>query len=337
MKLILHVILIKDAMAKVLFFLNMKKLILLSISVFLLSSCQNHDNTKMLTIIHAGSLSKPVREIVEAYKKEHPKVNIRTESWGSKAGARQITELNKPCDIFISADYAVIENFLIPEHTHWYIPFAGNEMVIAYTEKSRHADIIHEHNWDSILSLNSVYTGRSDPNSDTCGVRAVTMLMLSDIYYKKAGLTQVLLQKDFNFVRPKETDLIALLEKNAVDYLYIYKSIAIQHGFNYLSLPNEINLSKPHLADFYKQVSLETKGKTPHSKYIEIGMPILYGITVLEKSKNKNEALNFLTFFLEKNKGAKILEHNGQNVLLPATIPQKMSVPKSLERFVKTA
>jgi len=314
----------------------MRNILTFCFLVILLTSCQNRNNNKTLTIIHAGSLSKPVREIVEAYKKEQPNINILTESWGSKAGARQITELHKPCDIYISADYAVIENFLMPEHTHWYIPFAGNEMILAYTEKSRHADIIHEHNWDSILSLSSVYTGRSDPNSDPCGVRAVIMLMLSDIYYKKAGLTQVLLQKDLNFIRPKEADLIALLEKNAVDYLYIYKSIAIQHGFNYLSLPNEINLSKPHLADFYKQVSLETKGKTPESTYTEIGMPILYGITILDKSKNKDEAINFLSFFLDNNNGAKILEDNGQNILLPATIPQNMSVPKSLKRFVKT-
>ncbi len=51
---------------------------------------QDDDNT--LHIIHAGSLSVPVRELSKAFKAEHPEVTILTEAWGSKAGARRVAD-----------------------------------------------------------------------------------------------------------------------------------------------------------------------------------------------------------------------------------------------------
>jgi len=38
---------------------------------------------------------------------------------------------------------------------------------------------------------------------------------------------------------------VALLEANAIDYMFQYKSVAIQHGLKYIELPKEINLSDP--------------------------------------------------------------------------------------------
>jgi len=313
----------------------MKNLFICSCAaLLLLFSCQTKDRSHTLTIIHAGSLSLPVRHIVEAYTRENPHVVIYTESWGSKAGARQITELKRDCDVYISADDLIIESFLMPAYATWSIPFAGNEMVLAYKPNSRYANDINKDNWHEILARPDVYTARSSPDADPCGVRAVILMMLADIYYDNNNISKVLLGKDHNFIRPKEADMIALLEKNSVDYLYLYKSMAIQHGFEYLSLPDSINLSRPELSAFYAQVSFETVGNTPNSRYTEVGTPIVYGITIPSKAKNHDLAAHFVSYFINIEKGGGILEKNGQNILVPAQTQFFDEIPEALRAYV---
>ena len=167
-------------------------LILLFIALILLPGCNSSKKQNTIRIIHAGSVALVVKQAVEAYKKENPGVEILTESWGSKDGARQITELNKTCDVFISADEKVIETFLMPDYANWSIPFAGNEMVLAHTSKSKFANQLNADNWFEYLSRPEVLTARSSADADPCGVRAVLLMLLSDLYYNNADISKVL-------------------------------------------------------------------------------------------------------------------------------------------------
>jgi molybdate/tungstate transport system substrate-binding protein len=300
----------------------------------LLSACNSPKKQNTIRIIHAGSLALVVKQAAEAYEEEHPDVKILSEAWGSKDGARQITELKKPCDVYISADDKIIEAFLMPEYASWSIPFAGNEMVLAYTSKSKFAGQLNGDNWFEFLTRPEVLTARSSPDADPCGVRAVLLMLLSDLYYNDADISKVLLEKDKNFMRPKEADLIAMLEKNTVDYLYIYKSIAVQHNFPFVELPDEINLSNPALSEWYAKVSFYTVGKTPGSKFEERGAPIVYGITIPTVTENPEGALDFILFFLNPEKGGAILEKNGQNILPPQKSKFYDSIPEELKENV---
>jgi len=301
--------------------------------VILFTACNTNKKQNTIRIIHAGSLALVVKQAAEAYEKENPGVEILTEAWGSKDGARQITELKKPCDVYISADDRIIESFLMPEYASWSIPFAGNEMVIAYTAKSKYADQLNTENWFEILAQKVVLTARSSPDADPCGVRAVLLMLLADDYYNNSEISKTLLAKDQNFIRPKEADLIAMLEKNTVDYLYIYKSIAVQHGFRFLDLPDEINLSNPSMNELYSAVSFTTVGKTPDSKIEEVGAPIVYGITIPSVAENHEGAMDFIRFFLTPEKGGGILEENGQNVLPPQRVKFFDQIPDELQKF----
>jgi molybdate/tungstate transport system substrate-binding protein len=304
------------------------------IAAVLLSACHSRKKQNTIRIIHAGSLALVVKQTAEAYEKENPGMKILTEAWGSKDGARQITELKKPCDVYISADDRIIESFLMPEYASWSIPFAGNEMVLAYTSKSKFAGQLNSTNWFEYLSKPEVLTARSSPDADPCGVRAVLMMLLSNLYYNNADISKVLMEKDKNFIRPKEADLIAMLEKNTVDYLYIYKSIAVQHNFPYVELPDEINLRNPALSEWYAKASFFTVGKTPDSKFEEVGAPIVYGITIPSVAENYEGAIDFILFFLNNEKGGAILEKNGQNVLPPQKSKFHKSIPEELRKFV---
>ncbi|UCF15148.1 MAG: substrate-binding domain-containing protein, partial [Phycisphaerales bacterium] len=194
-----------------------------------------------LIIFHAGSLALPFKKISEEFKKSHPHAKIVREIAGSRECARKITDLAKPCDVMASADYAVIDTLLIPDHADWNIRFARNEMVIAFLEKSRGSDLINKNNWYEILLRDDVTFGRSDPNLDPAGYRAVLGAKLAERFYEKPGLADRLLAKDTKYIHPMSAELLALLEVNELDYIFTYRSVANQYELDFITLPDEIN------------------------------------------------------------------------------------------------
>jgi molybdate/tungstate transport system substrate-binding protein len=286
-----------------------------------------------LIIFHAGSLAVPLKEIIKEFNKEYQNVKVLTEAAGSVECARKITDLKKPCDVFASADYAVIDKNLIPDYADWNIKFASNEMVIAYNEKSRKNAEINKDNWFDILQNTKVSYGRSDPDSDPCGYRTVFTVKLAEKYYNKKGLADKIFKKDNQHIRPKEVDLLSLLETNSIDYIFIYKSVAEQHKLKYVTLPDEINLKNPKMDSLYSTVSLKVKGDKPGETKVLKGEAMIYGITIPKNAPNMKAALSFLKFFLDKTKGMKIMEASGQTSLIPSYAPSFDNIPDSLKQF----
>lgn len=291
----------------------------------------NEGLTGELMIFHAGSLSVPFKEISKGFENIHPGVNIKLESAGSVASARKITDLNRYCDIFASADYKVIDEMLIPEYTDFNIKFAGNEMAIVYTEKSKFSNEITSQNWIKILLKDEVHYGRSNPDADPCGYRAVLVSKLADEFYKIPGFSEKLLAKDIKYIRPKETDLLALLETGTLDYIFLYRSVAQQHKLPYLLLPDSINLKKFDLESFYSTVETKIRGKKKGDWIIKIGAPMVYGITMHKEAKNKELAILFMDFIL--NKGIEIIESNGQTGLVPSITDSFANIPDELKKY----
>ena len=312
--------------------------LLFIISFVLLTGCGNshQDKPKEIIVFHAGSLSVPFNQLKEEYEKMHPDIKILLEPAGSLVCARKITELKKSCDIIASADYFVINELLIPVYTSWSVRFATNEIVIAYGEKSKYSTEINVDNWTDILLRDDVIYSRSDPDADPCGYRALFTIMLAEKLYGNQGLTEKMVVKNKDFIRPKEVDLVALIESNAADYMFQYKSVAIQHGLKYVELPDDINLSNPGKTEIYKSVSLDITGKSPGSKINVTGDYINYSMTVLDNAPQKNEAIDFLCFILSE-KGMEIFRKNGQEPIIPFTTEQLYKLPsrlkQSLSRF----
>lgn len=302
-------------------------------SAWLLCAQTNQPLTGDLIIFHAGSLSVPMKEISAAFKQLHPGVNIMMESAGSVESARKITDLSKPCDIMASADYMVIDKMLIPKFASWNLKFVSNEMCIVFTDQSKYCSLISSKNWYDLLLKKDVAYGRADPNSDPCGYRSVMVMQLAEKYYKKPGLTSLLTSKDQNFMRPKEVDLVALLETRAVDYIFLYKSVAIQHKLRYLILPPDINLKEPEFASLYNTANVPINGKEPGQKVMMKGEPMIYGVTMPNAAPNKKNALAYLEFMLSPDHGIKILEKNGQPSVIPQQNQYYGKLPEKLRRF----
>jgi molybdate/tungstate transport system substrate-binding protein len=316
----------------------MKRLIfLLFVFTVVFAGCRNNsvNKQKEIIIFHAGSLSVPLKQLADEYEKRNPGIKILMEPAGSIVCARKITELKKPCDIIASADYFLINELLIPDYTKWSIKFATNEIVIAFQEKSKFASEIDSVNWTDVLLRDDITYARSDPDSDPCGYRSVLAFKLAEKYYNKPGLAERLISKNMDFIRPKEVDLVALIEANAVDYMFQYKSVAIQHGLKYIELPDYINLGNPAKNDIYNSVSLEVAGSKPGSKMTVKGEYINYSLSVISDAVNRDGAIDFVSFLLS-NEGMEIFRKNGQEPIIPFSTEQPDMIPEKLKKYLNT-
>jgi len=312
----------------------MKKILVpVIILVLIISGCGNTTKTRNIIIFHAGSLSVPVKKLNEAFEKANPGVRILSEAAGSLACARKVTELGKPCDIILSADYFVIDKMLIPDYALWNIKFATNEIVIGYRQESKYSAEITGENWYDILLRKDVIYGRSDPDADPCGYRTVFTAQLAAGYYGRPGIADSLLNKDRDYIRPKEVDLVALVETGVIDYMFQYKSVAIQHGFRYLELPDSINLSDINLKDHYSKGSYMIPASEPGARTEVKGDYICYSGTVLGKAPEKDLAIKYFRFLLSEE-GRSIFLGSGQEPVIPAVTDQSGAIPQELQPFI---
>jgi molybdate/tungstate transport system substrate-binding protein len=310
----------------------MKKLVIVIVVLLLFISCGD-DKKEEILVLHAGSLSIPFKDMAEGFMKKYPEISVVTEAHGSRTCARQITDLDRRADVMASADSAVIRNLLMPEYAGFCIDFTTNEMVLMYTAKSLFADEIDAKNWYEVLLKNGVEYGHSDPNADPCGYRAVLTMQLAEKRYKAPGLYNKLKEKiPPKNIRPKEVDLIALLEAGELDYIFIYRSVAEQHKAHFVILPDEVNLKSAALAGFYREASIKISGKKPGEWIEKKGAPMVYGITLPKNAKNPRWGARFIAFVLSEA-GREIMAKNGQPEIIPPIVDNKDKLPEELKKY----
>jgi len=301
--------------------------------IFLLAAGQG--KAEELIIFHAGSLTVPFARIIEDFRKENPGITVLREIAGSRECARKISELKKPCDVFASADYQVIDTLLIPQNADWNLKFATNEMTIVYRRQSRYAPDFNTGNWFKILARSDVAVGRSDPDMDPCGYRTILTLRLAEIFLRTPGLADSILKKTNRLIRPKEVDLLALLETGAVDYLFLYRSVAEQHGLKFLTLPDEINLSNADLESYYQQVSVELSGTEPGRRISQKGSSMVYGVTIPRNAPNRLLANKFIHYLMHPDKGLRIMRQMGQPTVVPSRTNTYNRLPAEFKTYAR--
>lgn len=267
-----------------------------------------------LVLFYASSMITPMQKIISDYEAEYPHVKVHAEASGSRTAVLKISEYNRTCDVVVSSDYQAIKNLLMPIFTNWYVEFATNEMVLAYNDSSRMHATINSDNWYKLLLNDSVRFGRSDPDSDPCGMRSVLTIKLAENYYNEFGLRDQLLFKDKKLIRHDDIELVKLLNNYDVDYVFIYKSLALQNKLSYVQLPSKINLGSEEDSVFYSTANMKVSSNNPGSYILRKGEQIRYAITILNSTKNKRAAEAFAAFFLDHQKGLKTIESN--NIIL---------------------
>lgn len=272
-----------------------------------------------LVVFNAGSLAAPFRELLQAFGARHPGVQLRQESSGSLEAARKLTELGKVPDVLGVADYLVIPTLLVPAHATWYIAFARNAMVLIHTRESVGADVIHAGNWQEVLLRPGVRTGRSDPALDPNGYRTLLALQLAEAHLRQPGLAARLLRAmPERWMRPKEADLVALVQAGELDYAWSYRSIAVTLRLPFVTLPPEVDLSDPLRAAWYGRASVRLPGaRLGAADSIAVsGEPIVYALTIPTRAEHRAVAEAFVRFVLSPA-GQAIAERNGLTPMSP--------------------
>lgn len=275
-----------------------------------------------LVVFNAGSLGLPFRTLLRAFREANPDVKTAQESAGSLESARKLTELGKIPDVLAVADYAIIPKLLIPAQTDWYATFATNALVLAYRDESQGAYEINTQNWYRILLRPGIRTGRSDPALDPSGYRTLMVWQLAERYYAQPQLErQLRAASPPRYMRPKESDLTALLQLGELDYVWTYASIAHASSFRSVGLPAAINLSDPALADTYAQARVVLPGATrAKGDSVEFrGEPIVYALTIPRDAPHPEVAEAFVRFVFSEA-GRRILADAG---LQPAVPPAR--------------
>ncbi len=291
-----------------------------------------------LTVFNAGSLGAPFRDLLRAFAAAHPGLEVAQESAGSLESARKLTELGRVPDVIGVADYAVIPTLLVPRYATWYAGFARNAMVLVYTDRSVGAREVGPDTWWRVLLRPRVRTGRSDPALDPNGYRTLMVYQLAERHYGQPGLAaRLLAASPPKYVRPKEADLVALVQAGELDYAWSYRSIATTVGLPFVPLPAAIDLSDPGLDAAYAAARVRVPGPTARADSVEFrGEPILYGLTIPLGAANPAAGVAFVQFIFSEA-GQAILRRHGFGLLARPTLSGPGEPPAALRDWFRAS
>jgi molybdate/tungstate transport system substrate-binding protein len=232
-------------------------------------------------------------------------VRYELESAGSLETARKLTELGKIPDVIALADEDVFPKLLMPSHVSWYVRFAENRIVLAYTDRSRFAAEIDSTNWWRVLQRPGLDIGRSNPDLDPAGYRTLIVFQLAERHYGASGLAAALERAaPPRNMRPKEIELVALLESGDLDYAWFYESMARASGVRHVLLPAVIDLSSADLRESYALASVRVIGASARDTVTMLGAPIRYAFSIPVKASHGPLAERFAEFLLSDGKKA---------------------------------
>ena len=263
-----------------------------------------------IVVYTAASVAIPLRAALDTFA-AHEQLTVQQENGGSLDIARKLTELHQIPDVVVLADYDVFPKLLMPEQTTWYADFARNRMVLAFTGKSKFASEVDSANWPKILERPGVQLGRANPDLDPNGYRTLLTLQLAERYYEQPGLYDRLMKlSPARNVRPKEADLVGLLQAGEFDYIWSYESLAQATKLRYITLPAAIDLGTPADSAVYAKATVKVAGKTPNDTLTISGQPIVYALSIPKAAPHPAAAERFVAFLLSPDGRRLMHAHN---------------------------
>jgi len=309
--------------------------------------------TRPLKVYHAGSLATSFGKLEKMFEKAHPNVDVQLFSGGSGAIFDKVNKQNQKADVLASADYSLIAKNMVPNNATFYVDFAKNAMVLVYTDQSRYANEINADNWYKILGRSDVKYAISDPKSDPAGYRSLMTIALAERKYGDVTIFSTLVTDSSNMnktvasgvwtidatnpspdakkltITATGPEIAPLLKDGKVDYAFEYSSVAIQSGLKYITLPTDIDLSDPKMEATYKTILV--KRPSGSTTVTEVGMPIVYAVTVPVSTKSPDMGYEFIKLLLGSD-GQAVLTADGQTPIVPAEAFG--SVPDALKPMV---
>jgi molybdate/tungstate transport system substrate-binding protein len=289
-------------------------------------------------VIYAGSLTRFFEKKLGPAFEKATGFTFQGEGKGSVAIANLIKGKVKTPDVFVSADPAVdvsLHGEANGNYVSWWVPFARTEMVIAWSPKGPfrkdfEAASSGKRSWESVLKQPGVRLGRTDPELDPKGYRALFLFELEGQLTGETGLAMRILEAPDNpsQIFPEE-QMVARLQVGELDAGIFYLIEAIEAGLPYLRLPASINQSEPGLAAQYARVTYRNKRGTLFK-----GASIIYTITIPSTVQNARGAEAFVKYLLSKT-GRELLSSAGLLPVSPSPEGTTLAIPSTLKPFLR--
>ena len=249
-----------------------------------------------LVVFHAGSLARLVQELSRRFEGNHPTIRIDSESSGSLDAIRKVTDLGRTCDLLLTADHRLLDRYIVPARALRYHQLVGNEIVLAGARNAAWIESEWRDDWHSNLLAHTF--GISDPARDPAGYFAHLVWKLAEIHYNRPGLYRALSSRlDPRWMRPKSSELVALLQVGVLDFAFLYLSTALQNNLPYLRFPPQVSLGDAAYSEVYARVFITIPSPDDQQHHIEIqGAPIRAGVALLQPARPA--AASFLEFLI---------------------------------------
>ena len=273
-----------------------------------------------LVILHDISLAQSFKELAKSFEESHPTIKVRLEGAAGLLVARKVSDMGRRADIVAVTDYRTIQRVLLPKLCEWYVCFAHDEMVVAFTQQSTRRDKIRSSNWFRIVTEKDVTLGLAEPATDPCGYRTQIVFQLAESYYRSKVRGKRISELLSNpprkpILRPTTMELLPLLQTGAIDYIFTYRSVAEQQNLMYVRMKELLNLSAPHMVRFYRRAKVKIPAtKTDEKSTEHAGEPIVYAFTIMKECKNTKEARLFADYLIGPE-GARVLALSHQRVI----------------------
>jgi len=265
-----------------------------------------------LDVLYAGSLQDLVVE--DLFPRFERLTGYRCEgrAGGSREWARQLRLGRVEADVLLSADASVNELELMRPGeavAEWYLTFATNELVLAYSETSPAFQTMHslaqgEAGWVRLLQ-SGLRLGRPDPEVDPKGYRTLFALQLAETQLGLSGLTTAVAGSPRNAAQLCDAaDLMPMLKRGQLDVTLCYRSQAREAGVPFVALPKQANLGSPDMTAVYATASYKCADGTTYR-----GTPIAYTATPVAGSRHHAAAAAFLVFLTSDEAGEAVQRH----------------------------
>ena len=242
-------------------------------------------------------------------------------------------------DIVALTEGALISTLVEREQATWYLRFAGNRIVVAWGDSSRHAASVDTASWWKVLLRRDARVGRADPALDPLGVNTLIAMRLAERATGERQLAaRLLAAAPRSRLHPNADSLTASLRAGALDYIWTYESAARHDGLQYVSLGRAVDLGDDAMADRYASTtvsippreradSVPAGSDTTDSVDVR-GVPIRYSLSIPRRSINPAVAERFIRFLFSEE-GRRVLQR-GNVMLLERLVAVGSGIPAAV-------
>ncbi len=247
-----------------------------------------------LDVASAGSIRPMLEGPLKTAAAQTLHQNLRIHAQGADTVAQSLIDGTLKADVFIPITATPMLATLHAGKTEVAYPIARTELVLLYSPKSRfvaqfEAAAEGKANWWEILQQPGIHIARSNPANDPGGRAIIFMMMLAARKYGQSDLVEKVLGPILN---PDQIltggNNQARLQSGEIDAMSVYKIGPANSGQPYISLSNDINLSRLNVRTENPDLRLAIEDKTFYPD------PLIFYAAVLKDAANPKGASTFI-------------------------------------------